>query len=428
MPEIPQNQLQTYLQDIAHRPLSASGDFAPVYLIFGDEYLCRTAFNALLDALLPEARRHLNCEIFDGESVDISEVIELVNTFSLVEGRRVVAVRHIRLFSQGSTVSREEASALQQAIEKGFPAGHYLILTTDTADKRRSLYQLIKNKGMTIDCAVPKGNRASDRKAQAAILAEETRTLLAQYGKTIKPGAYQALTELTGFDLRTHIANLEKLMTYISDRREITEADVQALLKRTRQDPVYELTGAVAERDTEKSLFYLDSLLSAGLYPLQILTALINQFRRLLLMKMFASSFGGRYAGMPFRTFQQKVLPAVREYDQQTLIQVEARERLQGAQPEPSSSPRKKKKKAATDLLLATNVGNPYPVYLQLQKVQKFTPDELFDCFEQLHTADLQLKTTAHNPRIILENLILHICRGGKHVENQNRMHHRSVM
>jgi DNA polymerase III delta subunit len=108
-------------------------------------------------------------------------------------------------------------------------------------------------------------------------------------------------------------------------------------------------------------------------------------------------------------------------------MQAEALAGLQEEQTE-RSSPKTRKKKAATDLLMAINAANPYPVYLQLQKTEKFTSEELFGCFEHLHQADLQLKTTGHDPKIILENLILYICRGVRHVENQNCMHYRSLM
>jgi len=64
----------------------------------------------------------------------------------------------------GSTVD-----LLQQAITRGFPARQYLVITTDMVDRRRNLYKIIVDKGLVIDCAVPKGNRQADRTAGGGI-------------------------------------------------------------------------------------------------------------------------------------------------------------------------------------------------------------------------------------------------------------------
>ena len=44
---------------------------------------------------------------------------------------------------------------------------------------------------------------------------------------------------MTGFDLRTFINNLEKLIAYTGERKNITKDDVKSVLERTRIDPIY---------------------------------------------------------------------------------------------------------------------------------------------------------------------------------------------
>ena len=72
----------------------------------------------------------------------------------------------------------DNAALLQTAVEKGFPKGNHLIITTDMVDKRRKLYKAIQKKGVVIDCSVPKGARRADQMAQEAVLAERMETLL----------------------------------------------------------------------------------------------------------------------------------------------------------------------------------------------------------------------------------------------------------
>jgi DNA polymerase-3 subunit delta len=100
-------------------------------------------------------------------------------------------------------VAKDNIKILQDAVEKGFPAGNHLIITTDYVDKRRNLFKAINNNGMIVDCLVPKGNRLADKKAQEAVLYERTEATLAQSKKKMDKRTFAAMCEMTGFDLHT---------------------------------------------------------------------------------------------------------------------------------------------------------------------------------------------------------------------------------
>ena len=55
MPEINHQLLSKYLKDLSADPKK---QFAPVYLLFGEEMLVKTAYGELLNTLLPEENRH----------------------------------------------------------------------------------------------------------------------------------------------------------------------------------------------------------------------------------------------------------------------------------------------------------------------------------------------------------------------------------
>ncbi|MBW2326869.1 MAG: hypothetical protein JRF45_10365, partial [Deltaproteobacteria bacterium] len=168
----------------------------------------------------------------------------------------------------------DNAALLQKAVEKGFPKGNHLIITSDMVDKRRKLYKIILKNGVVINCSVPKGARRADQLAQEAALVEQMETLLHGSGKTMDRRTFRAMYELTGFDLRIFSENLNTLISYVGDRKKIAQDDVKNVLKRTKKDPIYEFTNAISDRNVEKSLFFLMSLLSDNLHPLQILAAI----------------------------------------------------------------------------------------------------------------------------------------------------------
>lgn len=298
---------------------------------------------------------------------------------------------------------KDELADLQIAIEKGFPPNHHLVITADLVDRRRTLYGAIRDRGMAIDCTVPKGNRKADQGARQAVLQERVRRTLSGLRKRLEPSAYRAMYDMLGFDLRGFSSSLEKLVSYVGDRESITAEDVEAVLKRTRQDPIYELTNALTDRDLGAALSFLASLLEEGLYPLQILAALTNGMRRLLMLKSFAESPEGRiwHNGISYNEFQARVVPAIGACDGELKLVLEKWEaRL-------SSGEGGKKAKVDTDLLILKNPKSPYPVFLMLQKVDRYSREELLCALSRLQEADVRLKSTGQNPRLILESTLI---------------------
>jgi DNA polymerase-3 subunit delta len=487
MPVISHKELEKHLQDRGDNP------FFPVYLIYGEDLLTKGAFEALLNALIPSSERSINYEPLDGTHENIHEVIGRVNTFSLLPGAKVIALRESKIFYAGQDkdqlldnakkafeddnikkaaghllslmgiynlsfedmdqpsrkknlgtsntsgkddvcldeiidycrqhdlsipVARDDCRILQQAVEKGFPKSNHLIITTDTVDKRRGLYKTLSSKGMIVDCSVPKGVRRSDQMAQESVLVEQMNSILAEGGKTMDQATYLALYEMTGFDLRTFCNNLEKLISWVGDRVEITIKDVESVLERTKKDPIYELTNALADRSADSALFFLNSILSSGIHPLQVLTALVNQTRKLLLTKGFVKSPQGKdwQNACPYTYFQKQIMPAIVEYDRNLIGQLDKWQTMLNAETisQKTGSAKKGKKtknKTTTDLLIAKNPKNPYPIYLLLKKSDGFSRDTLISAVEILAEADKKLKTSSQSAKLVLEKAILGICK-----------------
>jgi DNA polymerase III subunit delta len=310
---------------------------------------------------------------------------------------------------------------LATAIEKGFPRGNCFVLTTDLVDKRRALFKCFKDKGLVVDCSVPKSDRRADRMIQEEVLRNRMTDILEKSKKRMAPRAFALLHEMTGFDLRTFSSNLEKLVLFIGERPEITEEDVKSVLERSKQDPIYALTGAISDRNPEQSLKLLDSLLKTGIHPLQAFTAIVNQLRKLILVKYFIKSPHGRewQPAMPYNGFTARVLPAMTAYDE-VLVELLSKwdgmlseDDAEGSSDDEGGKKKKKKKKQKlpTDLMVAANPKNSYPIYLTLKKADNFSMAELTALYISLSDTDLKLKRSAMNPKLVLEETILRICK-----------------
>ncbi len=312
----------------------------------------------------------------------------------------------------------DSAKILQRAIEKGFIPDAHLILTTDMVDKRKGLYKIIAEKGLVIDCSAPATDSWADKKAKAAILEEQLKSVLTPLDKTMDKDAFQQLVEITGFDLRTFAGNLQKLAQYAGERKSITVRDVQAVIPRTRQDPIYEMTGAVLDRKPESALFYLRALLSRGFFPLQIVSAITKQIRKLLILKDIMETPAFRFwkAGCPYdqfnRQFNQTVLPALQAQDSALIERLDTWKHRDVPAGEASAPPEKQKKKSSqpSTELLVSKQSNAYAVYKLLQNADHFSRQELIQAVSHLYHANVSLVSSRTNPSLVLENMILAIC------------------
>jgi len=483
------SQLPAYLKQ------AKAEAFSPVYLIHGDELLCKRALTALLDAMLPEGMRDHRCEPVDGSEGREIEAVERVRTYSLLGGMKVVvlldsvafysqvdmqgilakireahqaedlkkASTHLLALLSRKNLSFEDldpqnrskalgpaapdadegpwlddvidfcrnqrypvapptdgARLIQSAVEEGLAKGNHLVMTTDRVDRRHGLYKAIATSGQIVDCSLPTGDRKADRDLQQAALQEQARLLTAAAGKNIEPGAMRTLVELTGVNLRTFSNQLEKLISYVGRRKVITDEDVNAALERTRTDPIYAFTNAVTDRHPEAALFYLNTMLDAATidHPLQLLAAMINQFRRLIMLRDFLDGPGGELwqPGCSYPVFQSRVLPAIAEYDRQlteTLDSWQSATKPTGSQKTSGTAKKAVKKKApwGADLVISGPGKSPYPVYLMLNKAHAFSRKRLTEILDHLLHADRRLKSATANPRIALEEAVLFVCR-----------------
>ena len=419
MTVIKHNEVQRHLESLTQDTGSAP---YPVYLLYGEEVLTKAALQNVLNTLMPESARQYGYEILEGTPENVFAAVQSLNTYALLDNGKIVALLDSPLLSatqkgtaspdnarQGLSATGDASEILLTFLSDKFPDKHYLIVTAETVDKRRRLYKVMENVGLVVDCSVPQGDRQADRVAQEAVLRESMQQLLSEHDKMLEPSAFAALCDMTGFDIRTFQNNLNKLVDYVGDRKNITIADVSVALERSKQDPIYAFTNALLEKDVGNVLFYMDSLLSNGYHELQLLAAAVNQIRRLLVIRDFAtaSAAGVWQTGMSYNTFRDQVMPLIQNYDTDLKEQLADWDRSLAGDEDAANEP--KKRQAGTDLLIAPNPNNAYPVYKLMQKAMTFHAAELLEALKALGRADEYLKSSGQPPRSILVDAILNI-------------------
>ncbi|MBU1695849.1 MAG: DNA polymerase III subunit delta, partial [Proteobacteria bacterium] len=330
------NGLDVFLTSVQEKDIPA------LALIYGESFLVKQAFKTLSSFLLGNDNPEFALETLEGGTVSMGDIIEQVSTFSLLVSKKIVAVKNAPLFqtnqsSSDISFSSSDLDLLNDFIGKGIPKNHYLILTTSLIDKRKKIYKAIADKGLIIDCSVAQGARKADQDEQRAVLQNVAGQILSKSKKIIDNQAFQALVDLTGFNLDLLFQNLEKLIAYSGKAMMISIADVKAVVKRDKKDPIFNLTNAFIAKDVKNALFYLNSLFNEGFHPLQILKSFENLIRKLILVKCFTQKFYENnnlkvtrkmnLKNMNFNSFQQVVLPKIINHDEQLKIIIEDRDK-----------------------------------------------------------------------------------------------------
>lgn len=299
------------------------------------------------------------------------------------EGREAWLPRAVELcVSRGAVPiqekTEEETDRLERVLAGGMPEGNHLILTAQTVDRRKRLFKAVSSVGRILNFTKIKG----EARQQQAVM-ELAAGLLEGRGKRLSAGAWAALGQKTGFSLRESLGAIEKLIVYAGEKAVIEAADVEAVIGRTKEETVFDLTGALAARNLPAALRALKDLLDQGSPPLMIMALVTKEIRFLLHAKLLLASghlkaFG---ADMDYGRFQKAVYPSLK--------------------------PGAGKGEEQIDLVSQ----HPYVVYQALKNAGRFTRSELAGFMEMLVRIDLALKSTGQEPRLLLERFLLAVCK-----------------
>ncbi|PKK87202.1 MAG: hypothetical protein CVV64_22530, partial [Candidatus Wallbacteria bacterium HGW-Wallbacteria-1] len=172
---------------------------------------------------------------------------------------------------------KDLSEQFEELLDKGLPAGNCLILTAEAVDKRKKIFKVIDKAGIVLHFGAIKGESATGETFKL-----EAQKLLGRNGKGLAPSAWIALGKKTGFQLRPSLNELQKLISFVGDRSVIEEKDVEEVVGKTKEDSIFDLTTALAEKNAQAALLALKAMLDQGMHHLMILTMISREIRMLL--------------------------------------------------------------------------------------------------------------------------------------------------
>lgn len=251
-----------------HLEGAAPHHFSNLYLILSkDDGERKIATEVLLHFLLNGVKnRGLCLSTFEGESASIEAVVSEMETISFLSDKKVI------LIENADKLKKASLEALQSCFSRPHRS-HYLVMTASAINRNTTFYKKAEKEGVVLDIAEAKPWEREKR------CIEWIGERASSQGKVLALQAAQILIKQVGTDQLLLQQELNKLICYVGDRREITVNDVGAICISVNMDTIWQLGEALFRRDAAAALKMTHAQLTSGVAFLVLLRQIRNQFQ-----------------------------------------------------------------------------------------------------------------------------------------------------
>ena len=215
---------------------------------------------------------------YDLAETGFNSLISDIKTVSFFGGTRGVYAFNFTHSAPGGgsgeyRLQEDEQESLLAYLEKPSP-DVILVLRASKVDMRLKFWKGLKSKAFEICFETAEKDRA--------LLIEEK---LRETGLTFSPQARGYVVERFVSNFTNLIPELEKLTTYMGDKREVSVTDLEDCMSFPKKENIWQLTDSVIGGNTQKALESLKSLKLQGESNLMVLPMVAREFRLILFCK-----------------------------------------------------------------------------------------------------------------------------------------------
>jgi DNA polymerase-3 subunit delta len=256
----------------------AGGKIIPALLLLGEEPYLRDECRArLIEKFVSEAARTWAVSRYSAGRGETQAALDQAQTMAMLSPQQVVFLEDTEAIEKLGEKNREEAVA-QLAAYLDNPAPFTVLVVEATGlDQRMKLGKMLTEKTLVVACGL--GENSGERQAAAVAFA---RTIGKEEGVEFEKGAAEDLAEFVAADLMRLKMEIDKLATFVGDKKSISRNDVSSMVISEKTTTVWELADLLAARKSRKALEFLDRLLRDGEEPLSMVGAMAWMYRKLI--------------------------------------------------------------------------------------------------------------------------------------------------
>jgi len=262
---------------------------APVYLLFGDEYLVGRNARKLVDRICPPEQQAFGLDIVDPQGDTLAEVarffsnaLESLRTVGFLGQGKVIWLRDVVFLNTPRTMKSEDVKhsldSIVQEIKRGFDIGTVLVISARGLDKRSALFRACDAVGHVLEYAIPDKAYLVEQQAQSWV-----QQLLQEQGLSASREVQDRLIGKAGTDTRQLAQEVEKIRLYLGDRNEVFPDDIFTVVSPAREASSWDLEDAMGDKNLPMALSMLRQLLFQGENPVGIVIRLEKRYRELMI-------------------------------------------------------------------------------------------------------------------------------------------------
>ncbi|MFI3266484.1 MAG: DNA polymerase III subunit delta [Rikenellaceae bacterium] len=248
-----------------------SGNYAPIYLLMGDEDYHIDRLSAMLENnILDEAQKSFNQIIVYGKDSDSGNIMDLARQMPMMGGKQVIIVKEAQQLSKFENLATYAAKPLDSTVL-------VLCYKTKGVDKRLTVYKNIKKNGVVFDSVAPRDYEFEGWLGK----------FINSKGCAIEPKAQAMLMEHVGLNIPKISGEIDKLLTYLPEgTKNITAEHIENNIGISKDFNIFELTRALSERNSARAMFIADHFgRNPKDYPFaRTIPALFNHFQRIFIV------------------------------------------------------------------------------------------------------------------------------------------------
>lgn len=240
-----------------------------VCLLLGPElYLCQQALDLIKSTVLANDALAFDFSEFRAGQDSVDQILEAANTFPMMSSRRLVLVR------DAGDLADSDLETLLNSLHS-LSSRSMLVFYADEFDRRKKFYRTLQDKYCVAEFPKLKG----------PALEQWAASFIRKQGFRISPAAIKKIAALAGADLQMLAAELDKLLLYACDQKDIPDQAVDLLITASRQQRIFDLINAMGCGDRNEALRSLANLLGMGEHPLVVVTMMARYCRQVLIVK-----------------------------------------------------------------------------------------------------------------------------------------------
>ena len=262
-----------------------ASEFSNLYFLYGEEkYLVKHYSNLLENKIVDPDFKDFNLHIYEAKSLDFDEVAEAAEAMPMMSDYVCVVIKDL----QADSLNSDDFTKLERLVSD-IPESTVIIITLPT---------------VSVNMKSSKGKAALSLFEKFGSVVEFGRFSLQQLCKLIEKGAKDRdcsisfsdssyLVSLIGDDMSVILNELEKICAFRKNGT-ITRQDIDAVIVKSVQARAFDLAKALVANNCDTAMFILDTLFSMKEEAINILAAIITPYVDMYRAKVYIS--GGQRA------------------------------------------------------------------------------------------------------------------------------------